>query len=247
MFEKRFAAIPPQPLTTDGTSAGRATFSSPPPFKVKQHVVLQANTLPDLILEVKEVHSPNIVYFGPVGGSIKARVDISAYTVALGATVYAEEQQRTKVPEQEIERHTYEEEPTVARRTALVDPLGKLISEANPLPVTTDAHPDGFERHGAGTITSPAFEVIFTYTSLDNNTKIAYVEATVSTAATIRVLVDGEIIRELRTSSLERNASFRFYEYKRLLNGQVLTVEAQVDRMIHSDYQTFTALEGHVA
>lgn len=135
MYEKRFAAVSPQLFTVDGSSAGQLTIADTRLFKVKQKVIIKADSLPNIELEVKRIDSINVMYVGSDSGNIDFRTDISAYTVALNAAVFANEQKRTNIPEQEIERLTYEEEPTVARRVTIVDPLGDLVSEKNPLPV----------------------------------------------------------------------------------------------------------------
>jgi hypothetical protein len=72
---------------------------------------------------------------GPISSPIEAFSNISSYTVAGGAMVYLPEQRRTSIPWEEQERATYEEEPTVARRTFLVDELGDGYRKDNPLPV----------------------------------------------------------------------------------------------------------------
>lgn len=135
MYEKRLKAVSPVAFTANGTSTGQITLSSTSGFKVKQVVILKSNTLAPANFEVKRVDSGTVAYLGLVGGKITDRVDLSMYLVADGANISASEQTRPSIPEQEIERLTYEEEPTVARRTILVDEFGNKITEANPLPV----------------------------------------------------------------------------------------------------------------
>lgn len=139
-YEKRLKAVPLQLFTADGTNLGKVTIPDACAFKVKQQVVLNSSTAGPLRLEVKRVDGDFVLFVGPIGdhqhkSSISERTDISAYLVADGASIFAEEQKRPNIPEQEIERLTYEEEPTVARRTVLVDECGDKISTANPLPV----------------------------------------------------------------------------------------------------------------
>ena len=149
MFEKRFAAVPPQFFTADGTASGLITIARDACilFKVKQKVILTANTLPNIELEIKEIDSNNNIYVGPKAGTlgapnsntgISARTDISAYTVALSAAIMADEQKRPAIDNIEIVRATYEEEPTTAVRSILVDPCGDLIGPENPLSVAFD-------------------------------------------------------------------------------------------------------------
>ncbi len=135
MMEKRFKAVAPQLLTADGDSRGLVTVVNTKLFKVKQQIRIENPGSPSQLLEIKRIESINVMYVGPVTGSIDNRTDTSGYTVALGAFIYAEEQMRPKIPEHEVERNTYEEEPVVARRVLLVDPLGNSIDDGNPLPI----------------------------------------------------------------------------------------------------------------
>lgn len=125
--EKRLPAVYPQSFLSDGTIDGKLTVANAYLFKVKQEIVITANSLPSLELQVKRVLSPNIIYVGPRSGNIDARTDISNYTTVLAAAIYAIEQKRPTIPEQEIERLTYEEEPVVARRIIQVDNFGDPI------------------------------------------------------------------------------------------------------------------------
>lgn len=138
MFEKRLARIAPRLFISDGTIDGKVTVDSVDLFRVKQSIILTASTLPNLELEVKRVISDTELFVGPKTGNIDSRSDISKYTVALGASIQANEQLRPKVPEQEITRHTYEEEPVVARRVVMVNKLGEIFDEGNPLPIAFD-------------------------------------------------------------------------------------------------------------
>lgn len=147
MIEKRFAAVPPQLFTANGTQSGVITIASEACklFKVKQKVILTANTLPNLEVEIKEIDANDNIQVGPVPGSvpgqrtgIDTRIDVSAYTVALGATISANEQKRPAIDNAEIVRATYQEEPAVAVRSILVDDCGDTYNEDNPLPIAFD-------------------------------------------------------------------------------------------------------------
>jgi hypothetical protein len=153
MIEKRWAAVPPQAFTSDGTADGKITVANSVLFKVKQIVILasSANASRD-DLEVKRITDKNTIYIGPKGGNIDARVDLSGYLVADGAFIAANEQLRSKVPEQDVERNTYEEEPAVARRVIGVDQLGNPWNETNPMPVTATF--DGDVQVGSVRITA---------------------------------------------------------------------------------------------
>jgi hypothetical protein len=135
MLEKRLSAVAPQSFTSNGTTDGIVTVADTRPFRVKQEVILTANTLPNLdSIEVKRVISSTQLAVGPQKGNIDARADVSAYTVALGGAIRANEQKRPSVPVEEINRAVYEEEPIVAQRVIPVDELGKLRDKDNPAP-----------------------------------------------------------------------------------------------------------------
>lgn len=137
MQEKRLKIVPLQNFATNGTLDGKFTLSDASLFKVKQKVVIIATSLPNLELEVKKIEEDGVtIYVGPIKGSIDSRSDLSLYTTAAAAAIFANEQPRPSIPEQEIERLTYEEEPVVARRIVIVDELGRKINQDNPLPTT---------------------------------------------------------------------------------------------------------------
>jgi hypothetical protein len=149
MLEKRFYAVPSQPFTADGTVAGVITIAGNACalFKVKQKVYLSATGLKDIYLEIKEIDNEDNIQVGPIAGTlnvpgantgITARTDISAYTVALNAAIFADEQKRPAIDIIEIQRATYSEEPTCAQRGILVDDCGDTYSNTNPFPVAFD-------------------------------------------------------------------------------------------------------------
>src|ERR1700677_320158 len=149
MLEKRFYAVPPQAFTADGTTDGVITIAANACilFKVKQKVILTASGLPNLALEIKEIDNEENIQVGPfaqklgVPGAntgITARTDISAYTLALGAIIFADEEKRPTIDNIEIVRATYEEEPTCATRSIMVDPCGDLITTENPFSVAIE-------------------------------------------------------------------------------------------------------------
>lgn len=137
--EKRWFAISPQVLLIDGTSEGLLTIEDACSiFKVKQEVTLKSSTQPPLHLEVKRFISQTEFYVG-LKGNINRRADVSAYTVADGATLKAPEQNRSSIPQLEYERACYEEEPTIAKRVVIVDECGrKAGNETNPIHVDTE-------------------------------------------------------------------------------------------------------------
>lgn len=99
----------------------------------------------------------------------------------------------------------------------------------------------------ANTLTNTSYTQIFTYTSVNANTKIIKLECTCETTTNFRVKIGSTIIKVLRSSPIERNIMFRFDEHRPLLTGNVLSVEAQVERQFFASYDTFVSMEGYIA
>jgi hypothetical protein len=137
MREKWLAAVPKQFLSSDGKASGEINVSQSALrfFKVKQEVLVGSSSVAPIELEVKRVYFPNIIYLGPKKSSIDTFSDLSSLLAADSAYIEAQEQPRSKVPEEQIERLTYEEEPVVARRSFLVDKTGRSYETDNPFPV----------------------------------------------------------------------------------------------------------------
>jgi hypothetical protein len=130
-IETLWNTVVPQLFTADGTALGVVTVASTAGFKVKQQVIVSMPTLPDLTLQCKRVVSSTQLIVGPIPTQIgqsmlTVRTNISAYTVAGGAFIYAEEQPKNKIKVQDINEAVYEQEPTVALRSVLVDQFGSF-------------------------------------------------------------------------------------------------------------------------
>lgn len=134
--EKRLLAVSPQSFITDGSSLGLVVIANSTLFRVGQIVAVKSSAQDSQLFKINRILGTTELYLGPLKGRIETRADVSSYLVADGATVSATEQQRPSIPEQEVERITYEEEPTVARRVVIVDPVGARIDDDNPLPIT---------------------------------------------------------------------------------------------------------------
>jgi hypothetical protein len=134
MFEKRWASVPPQSLTSNGGTDGSLTIAFDDLFFVKQLVILSSGTQPAINLEVKRVVG-NQIFLGRPNQQITDRVNISTYLVADSAAISALEQLRPTISAGEVTRAAYQEEPAVAWRSMLVGPDGKSVTADNPLPV----------------------------------------------------------------------------------------------------------------
>lgn len=267
--EKRLYAVSSQPLTADGTAQGNIQVDDACNLFVVGHIViLKSDTQPMIRLKIKRMPDDTTLLLGPENTNVRSFSDVSAYTVADNATIEAEEQNRPSVPEQEIERLTYAEEPAVARRVVLVDHCGNMIGEDNPLPVDAvlnigalnidldaktgdntaiSAHPSQIFVDNADVLPSAGYHTVFSYTSANNNTKLVYVTVAVSTTANVRLKINGTVRREYRTSPSDRQAHFLFHEHRSLPTGTIVEIEAEAERFILPSYTTFTALEGYIA
>ena len=269
--EKRLYAVSPQLLTASGTVLGEIKVADACNlFVVGQIVILRSNTQPSTTLKIKRMPDDTTVILGPEKSPIHITSDMSAFTTADAATIEANEQNRPPIPEQEIERHTYAEEPTIARRVILVDPCGTMIGPDNPLPVDAvlnvgainidldaksgdntaiSAHPYPVFAEQANTLTAAGYKVIFTYTSTDVNTKIVYVTSSIATTANFKLKINGVVKREYRSSPTDRQANFVFHEHRPLPAGAILTIEAEAEKFYSNNapYTTFTSLEGYIA
>lgn len=136
MFEKRFAAVPIQVFTANGGADGSVQIADTSLFKVKQRVTISATGQVNQELEVKKIINSTTMVLGSTTGSIFTFSDLSAYTTAAGANLFAIEQKRPQISPDDFERAVYEEEPTVAKRVVMVDKFGHIYDDSNPLPAT---------------------------------------------------------------------------------------------------------------
>ena len=128
MLEKRFTAVAPQLFTADGTTNGVIKVVYSGFFKVKQQIIIKSNTQgPTTDLEVKKIVDVNTIEIGPKG-KIDLRADLSMYTTVDAAHIFANEQHRSLIPQEEVIRAVYEEEPVVAYRVIGVDQNGNTVN-----------------------------------------------------------------------------------------------------------------------
>jgi hypothetical protein len=136
-FERQWPSVAPQLLTADGGTLGQVQIADTRGFKVGMKAVIAAVGSPNLTVQIKRVLSETLILVGPVGSPYSRAewTNISAYTIAASAYIFAESQEKTKVPANDREEATYDQEPTVAWRSVLVDQLGRYYESANPMPV----------------------------------------------------------------------------------------------------------------
>lgn len=136
MLENRFAAVPEQLFTVNGGIDGTIHIPDASLFKVEQRVMITAVGRPNLELEVKKVINSTSIVVGPITASNNTYTDLSNYTIALSAKIFANEQLRPIIPQDKFIRAVYECEPTVATRVVMVDAFGEKYSDTNPLPTS---------------------------------------------------------------------------------------------------------------
>lgn len=134
-LERRWRQVSPRSFVEDGKENGEVVLNDTIYLRVKQKVVVRALGEDDLVLEVKRVSSPTRVVLGPDDNNINTRIDLTAYTVAKTASLSAQEQDKKVPGDKDQMKHSYEQEPILARRVIHVDPYGDFYTVSNPMPV----------------------------------------------------------------------------------------------------------------
>lgn len=127
--ETKIEYVPNTFFTEDGADGGVIKIISTSGFKVKADVIISADSLPSISLEVKRVLSKTTLIVGKTG-NLLSRANLSAYKIALNASVFQPEQNRSDIPYEQHARAVYEEEPTMATRSVLVNELGNKITSS---------------------------------------------------------------------------------------------------------------------
>lgn len=168
LTEKRYLAISPRAFIIDGGADGAILLSDTIDIKVGQVAILSSDTQSQLRVKVNRVASNQLLYVGEVDKPVENRLDISAYTAVDNATIAIPEQKRTTVPQQEIERITYDEEPVIARRVIPVDPYGSKFTSTNPFPVRPSDGEDqlSISDNGAAYVTQGYASILSTIAGL---------------------------------------------------------------------------------
>jgi hypothetical protein len=140
--ERNWLEIPSQLFISDGGQYGQVSIPSTVRIKVKQKVEVSSNLLPvQITLEVKSVINETDIILGPIATNIEQVTDLRSYTVASGAKLFVAKQLRNTIVEDVRSRSVYEEEPTLAYRSHLVDYLGRSYDASNPIPIRVEFDP----------------------------------------------------------------------------------------------------------
>lgn len=191
-IERFYSQVDAVSFTADGQDIGLVTVTDTSCFKVKMFVIVKADTMEQQRFQVKRVISKTEMLLGPENTPIRKRSDMSMYTLSLNPTVEAPEQERPEIPPADYERASYEEEPTVAKRSYLVNKQGNGYTTENPFPVQLsdgdvnigtvnaeievqlsrrDNNPDAGDVHDSVRLGNQDYEL--TYTTNDSETKAA--------------------------------------------------------------------------
>ncbi len=173
--ERKWDAVPNQSILADGTTDGAISIQDSSLFKVKQKVYLKSDTLQPTLFEVKRVPNRTTLLVGFIKDPISKYADVSSYTLSDNSTIFAQEQDRNSVLHEAVDRATYEEEPTMARRVVQVDKSGVKIDSVigsdgkNRIAVDAEVTVDNLQLldkpYDSGTETYPSStqEVVITF------------------------------------------------------------------------------------
>lgn len=130
-IEQKWPAVPPSLFTANGDAYGNIQIANTAGFKVKQAVTIKATGLPDLFVQVKRATRTRLIV-GPIQAvpgkeSLQSRTDLSLYTVAAGAFIFAEEQVKAKIKPDDIIQAVYRQEPGTTIGVEIDDQYGNPI------------------------------------------------------------------------------------------------------------------------
>lgn len=250
--EKRIFAVDQQLLLSNGTKRGEITVPQTCLFRVGQIVTLSSDTQEYATFKVKRILKNSTVYLGSECEPIHHRSDLTAYTVADNAVIFAREQKRPGVPEQEIERFTYEEEPVVARRVVLIDKFGERYSDSNPVPVYSGdgSNPIIYTEHN--TFTSILETIVGTFTATVNNSKMFRLLGDAKTFGVWRMyrdsVLDANLLAVDRTSPMHGICNIKLEQPEVFNSTDKLIITFQAERyrtqLLTATAKTFIRLEG---
>lgn len=136
--ERMYLTIPPTALTADGTVEGVISIANTYCFKVGQCVLFKQGAT-FLKAKIKQILSETQFIVIDMSESVTTNKKLDMSGFLAGSTVElmgnAKERKRPVIDLLEIQRAVYEEEPTVALRSHLVDWLGRSYDTTNPMPV----------------------------------------------------------------------------------------------------------------
>lgn len=93
-------------------------------------------------------------------------------------------------------------------------------------------------------MTSLNYQMIFTFTVTQPSTRLLRMYCTAETTSDFQLVLNGDVIGIKRSSPMERNVLFDFYQPRQLMLNDVLEVRGRPERMFRAAYESFVAMEG---
>jgi hypothetical protein len=126
-IQKKWAKIPPQSITSNGTQDGHITVPDASMFYVQRKVIVFSDDVSPMQLEIKRINNINDMELGPVG-NINARSDLTLLLTVDNPMISApDEQDRPAISMEDVIRASYANEPAVGLRALPIDKLGNAI------------------------------------------------------------------------------------------------------------------------
>lgn len=237
-FESPFKADPSIPATLAAYAGGTMTIPQQERSPIKAEVITRALYEEEPTVAMRTVAVDWLGRFYATDNPLPVRLtDGSINIETLNAQVAVHIDARDNFPTA----------GDVHDSTRIGDGVNEMkVNPDGSINVALEANQNPLYDQLASSITSGAMTEIYSYTSSSDQTRVKVVESDVSTASVVQVLIDGLVVKERRTSPLERNAIFLFEEPRVVPSGKKLTVRAQVDRFIQPTYETFTSWEGYL-
>lgn len=137
-IQKKWAPVPPQTITSNGTLDGHVTVPDATLFFVQMKVIVFSDTVGPMPLQIKRINNINDIELGPINGDINSRSNLTSILSSDNAKISAPDyQDRPAISMEDVIRAAYANEPAVAIRNLPVDELGDAFNVNNPLPVSS--------------------------------------------------------------------------------------------------------------
>lgn len=136
--ETKWNAVPSQPFTVSGTTLGILEIANAALFRVGMIVQMSSSVVLALNYKINRIDDTEITV-GREGFGINDVVDISTLLTTDTAVISALEQNRIPISQNDVLRYVFDEAPTIALRSSLVDADGNRYDANNMLPVDIGA------------------------------------------------------------------------------------------------------------
>ena len=129
--EKKWPAVPHQALTSDGLANGQIQVATTKGYYVGMIVSISTDGTNDNASEfkIRQVANTTTLFVSNPSQPFTGRANMTAYTVAGGATITADKQERAQLTADATIKAVYADEPAVALRTLTVDKQGNAVGQ----------------------------------------------------------------------------------------------------------------------